>query len=56
LILSGRYDEAPPAQMGVLRNEIAGSEQIMLEESLRHSMGEQRDNFRAAILNFMDRY
>ena len=55
LILSGRYDEATPAQMAVLKNGIADSEQILLEQSSHCGMWEEPDKFRAAILSFINR-
>ena len=55
LILSGRYDEATPAQMEVLKKEIAGSEQVILEKSAHCGMFEEPENFRAAILDFIKR-
>jgi pimeloyl-ACP methyl ester carboxylesterase len=53
LILSGRYDEATPAQMEILKRGIAGSEQVILEQSSHCGMWEQPDDFRTAILNFI---
>ena len=55
LILSGLYDEATPAQMAVLKAGIAGSEQITLDNSAHCGMWEQPDEFRTAILNFVNR-
>jgi len=54
LILSGRYDEATPLQMAFLKNGIAGSEQIILQQSSHCGMWEEPDKFRAAILGFIN--
>ncbi len=53
LILSGGYDEATPAQMAILREGIANSNQIILDQSAHFGMWEEPDKFRAAILNFL---
>jgi pimeloyl-ACP methyl ester carboxylesterase len=53
LILSGRYDVATPAQMAILRQEIANSRQIILDQSAHFGMWEQPEDFRAAILHFI---
>lgn len=55
LILSGRYDEATPAQMAVLKEGIAHAEQVMLERSAHCGMWEEPDAFRAAVLRFLNR-
>jgi pimeloyl-ACP methyl ester carboxylesterase len=56
LILSGFYDEATPAQMAVLKDRIANSEQIILEQSAHCGMWEEPEKFRAAILDFINRH
>jgi pimeloyl-ACP methyl ester carboxylesterase len=55
LILSGRHDEATPAQMAILKEGIAGAEQVMLEQSAHCGMWEQPEEYRAAILGFLTR-
>lgn len=55
LILSGFYDKATLDQMAELRNAIAGSEQIILEQSSHCGMWEEPDKFQAAILDFINR-
>ncbi|MCK6629824.1 MAG: alpha/beta fold hydrolase [Anaerolineae bacterium] len=55
LILSGRYDEATPAQMAILKEGIADSEQIILEQSSHCGMWEEPDKYRAAVLDFINR-
>lgn len=55
LILSGRYDEATPVQMAILKEGIVGSEQIILEQSSHCGMWEEPDKFRTAILGSINR-
>ncbi len=55
LILSGLYDEATPPQMEILKNQIADSEQIILEQSSHLGMWEEPDKYRTAILSFISR-
>lgn len=54
LILSGQYDEATPAQMAELKNGIAGSKQRILEKSSHCGMLEEPDDYRKAILDFVN--
>lgn len=55
LLLSGFYDEATPAQMTVLKEGIAGSEQVILKQSAHCGMWEEPDKYKAALLNFLNR-
>jgi len=55
LILSGRYDEATPAQMAKLKEGIADSDQTILEQSSHCGMWEEPDKYRAAIGDFIRR-
>jgi proline iminopeptidase len=55
LILSGLYDEATPAQMAILKEGIADSEQVILEQSAHCGMWEEPDKYQAAILGFLNR-
>jgi pimeloyl-ACP methyl ester carboxylesterase len=55
LILSGRHDEATPAQMTILKEGITNSEQVLLEQSSHCGMWEEPEKFREAILGFVNR-
>jgi pimeloyl-ACP methyl ester carboxylesterase len=55
LILSGLYDEATPTQMAILKEGLADSEQIILEQSSHCGMWEEPNKFSEAILNFINR-
>lgn len=55
LILSGLYDEATPAQMAILKEGIANSEQVILEQSAHCGMWEEPDKYRAVLLDFLNR-
>jgi proline-specific peptidase len=55
LIVSGRHDEATPAQMAILHQGIADSQWIVLQKSAHCAMWEEPDEFRAALLGFLDR-
>jgi proline iminopeptidase len=54
LILSGKYDQATPVQMEILRDGIAGSKQKILEKSSHCGMLEEPDDYRKAILDFVN--
>jgi pimeloyl-ACP methyl ester carboxylesterase len=54
LILSGRYDEATPPQMEILRDKIAGSKQKIFENSSHCGWLEEPDDYRKAILDFVN--
>lgn len=55
LIISGRYDEATPAQMEILKNSLANAEQVILEQSAHCGMWEETETYRSAILSFFNR-
>jgi pimeloyl-ACP methyl ester carboxylesterase len=55
LILSGLYDVATPTQMAFLKQGIAGSKQIILQQSSHCGMWEEPYKYRAAILGFINR-
>ncbi len=55
LIVSGRYDEATPPQQEKLRDGIAGSEWVLLEESAHMSFLEQPDRYHDVVAAFLDR-
>lgn len=54
MILSGRYDEATPAQMEILRKGIADSQQVILDQASHCGMWEEPDKHRAAIGDFIN--
>jgi pimeloyl-ACP methyl ester carboxylesterase len=55
LIISGLYDEATPAQMARLKAGIANAEQVILQQSAHCGMWEEPDQYRAALLDFIQR-
>jgi pimeloyl-ACP methyl ester carboxylesterase len=54
LILSGRHDEATPLQMKFLKDGIAGSKQKIFENSSHCGWLEEPEDFRKAILDFVN--
>ena len=56
LVISGRHDEAAPPLQEVLFNGIAGSEQVMLEESSHTPFWEERSLYMAAVGDFLARH
>jgi proline-specific peptidase len=55
LIVSGRYDEATPAQMEVIQAGIKGSEWVVLEQSSHTAMFEEPELWLDTIASFIDR-
>jgi L-proline amide hydrolase len=55
LILSGRYDEATPAQQQRLQDGIRGSERLTLEHSAHLTFFEEPDRYRDAVASFLER-
>ena len=53
LLISGRYDEATPKQQEVMRDAIAGSEWVLLEESSHSTHLEQPERYRQALTDFL---
>lgn len=54
LILSGRYDEATPAQQQRLHDGISGSRWVIFEHSAHFSFIEEPDLYREAVTSFLD--
>jgi pimeloyl-ACP methyl ester carboxylesterase len=55
LILSGRYDEATPAQQRRLQQGINGSEWIVLEHSAHLTFAEEPERYREVLTSFLER-
>jgi proline-specific peptidase len=55
LLISGRYDEATPKQQEVMRDAIAGSEWVLLEESSHLAHFEEPERYRQALTDFLAR-
>lgn len=55
LLISGRYDEATPKQQEVMRDAIAGSEWVLLEESAHFAHVEEPERYREALTDFLAR-
>jgi len=53
LLISGRYDEATPKQQEIMRDAIAGSEWVLLEESSHSTHLEQPERYRRALAAFL---
>lgn len=53
LLISGRYDEATPKQQEIMRDAIAGSEWVLLEESSHSTMFEEPERYRQALTDFL---
>ena len=53
LLISGRYDEATPMQQEIMRDAIAGSEWVLLEESSHFSHVEEPERYRQALTDFL---
>lgn len=54
LIVSGRYDEATPAQQQRLKDGIPGSRWTMLEHSAHLTFVEEPDRYREVVTSFLD--
>jgi pimeloyl-ACP methyl ester carboxylesterase len=54
LIVSGRYDEATPAQQQRLKDGIRGSQWTMLEHSAHLTFVEEPDRYREVLTSFLD--
>ena len=54
LIVSGRYDEATPAQQRRLKKGIRGSQWTMLEHSAHLTFIEEPDRYREVLTSFLD--
>ena len=54
LLLSGRYDEATPAQQQRLQDGIAGSRWTILEESAHLTFIEEPQRYREVLTSFLD--
>ena len=54
LILSGRYDEATPAQQQRLHSGIPGSRWTVLEHSAHLTFMEEPDRYRDVLTSFLD--
>ena len=54
LIVSGRYDEATPAQQQRLKDGIAGAQWTMLEHSAHLTFIEEPDRYREVLTTFLD--
>lgn len=53
LITSGRYDEATPVQMRLLRDGIPDSRWVIFEHSAHAALVEESDRYRAVLENFL---
>jgi pimeloyl-ACP methyl ester carboxylesterase len=53
LLISGRYDEATPKQQEIMRDAIAGSEWVLLEESSHATQFEEPERYRQALTGFL---
>ncbi len=53
LLISGRYDEATPKQQEIMRDAIAGSEWVLLEESSHSTHFEEPERYRHALTDFL---
>jgi L-proline amide hydrolase len=56
LVISGRHDEATPALQATLVAGIAGSEQVILEDSSHMPFWEEREAYMAAVDGFLRRH
>jgi L-proline amide hydrolase len=56
LVISGRYDEATPRAQEALVHGIGGAEQVILEQSSHMPFWEQRDEYMAAVDDFLRRH
>jgi pimeloyl-ACP methyl ester carboxylesterase len=54
LIVSGRYDEATPAQQQRLKDGIAGSQWTVLEHSAHLTFVEEPDRYREVLTSFLE--
>jgi L-proline amide hydrolase len=54
LILSGRYDEATPAQQQRLHEGTPGSRWTVLEHSAHLTFMEEPDRYREVLMSFLD--
>jgi L-proline amide hydrolase len=54
LIVSGRYDEATPAQQQRLKDGISGAQWTMLEHSAHLTFVEEPDRYREVLMSFLD--
>lgn len=55
LITSGRYDESTPAVNEVIRNGIAGSEQVIFEHSGHSALFEEQEAYLQVVGDFLER-
>lgn len=53
LLISGRHDEATPKQQEIMRDAIAGSEWVLLEESSHSTFLEEPERYRQALTDFL---
>ncbi|HUR49309.1 MAG TPA: alpha/beta fold hydrolase, partial [Acidimicrobiales bacterium] len=53
LLISGRYDEATPKHQEIMRDAIAGSEWVLLEESSHSTHLEDPERYRQALTDFL---
>jgi L-proline amide hydrolase len=56
LVISGRHDEATPKLQAELVTGIAGAEQVILENSSHMPFWEERENYMAAVGDFLYRH
>ena len=56
LVISGRHDEATPALQQALVDGIADTEQVILEDSSHMPFWEQRDEYVAAVGDWLARH
>jgi L-proline amide hydrolase len=56
LVISGRHDEATPRLQDELTAGISQAEQVILEDSSHMPFWEQRDDYMAAVADFLDRH
>lgn len=54
LVTSGRYDEATPAQMELLRDGIPGASWVVFEESAHAALLEEPERYRTVVRAFLE--